>query len=109
PDVSAESAGLFRILFGTAVVIFLIGHPVSGSWAVAPDNVITGLQPAALELFVRAPWIAGWIRPWLVCWGALFIAGAMTRTSFAMLSAGALAWAVLETTRVTHHTVAALL
>ena len=109
PAVSPESAALFRIVFGSALVEFFFNRPVLGAWAAAPQNTLGPLHQAALGIFTQAPWIANGIRPWLLCWGVLLIGGAMTRTSLAMLTAGALAWGLLYTTRASHHTVSALL
>lgn len=108
PAASAESVALFRIVFGSALLVFLLKRPVLGAWAVDPENAVAPPR-LALWLFIEAPWIADWIRPWLAFWGVLFIAGAMARTAFAMMTAAALAWAVLYTTRTTYHTVSALL
>ncbi len=48
-----------------------------------------------------------WVTPWLAGWGALFVAGAFTRVSFAALVLGAVIWAVLSDSR--SHPVAPLL
>ena len=109
PPVTAEAAAAFRIVFGGALLQFLLTRPVPAAWAAAPQNVVTGPQQLVLSLFTQSPWLAGWILPWVFAWGALFIAGALTRLSFAMLTVGAFAWAVLFTTRVTHHAVSALM
>jgi len=44
-----------------------------------------------------------------VIWGALFVAGAFARTSFVMVTAGALAWALIYTSKVGAHAVSALM
>lgn len=109
PVASAEAVVLFRIVFGSALLVFLLRRPVQGAWAAEPSNVISPAQWLALRIFVEAPWIADWIAPWLAFWGALFIVGAMARTAFVMLTVGAFAWALLYTTGTTYHTVSALL
>lgn len=109
PVASAEAVALFRIVFGSAVVLFVLGRPVPGAWAAEPSNVVSAPHRLVLRIVAEAPWIADWIPLWLAVWGALFIAGAMARTSFAMMTAGVFAWAVLYTTRTTYHTVSALL
>jgi hypothetical protein len=58
---------------------------------------------------VAAPHLADWIGPWLLFWGALFVIGAMARVSFAMIAAGAVAWALVHTTKVGAHAVGALM
>jgi hypothetical protein len=105
PTGSAESVALFRIVFGTLLLAIVLARPV----AVESDNVTSPLHAWLLGFLSAAPWVAGAIRPWLACWGALFVAGAMARTSFAMLTLGIFAWALLYTTQVTYHTVTALL
>jgi hypothetical protein len=109
PSASAEAAALFRIVFGSALLLFLLGRQVRGVWAVDPSNAISDAHRTLLQIFVQAPWLAGWIAPWLACWGVLFIAGAWARLSFHMLTLGAFLWALLYTTETTYHTVSALL
>jgi hypothetical protein len=109
PAGSAESAALFRIVFGVALLALLLDAPTLGVWAAAPENVLSAPHRALLGIFVQAPWVARGIAPWLVWWGVMFVVGLLTRTAFAMLTAGAFAWALLYTTRAGHHTVCALL
>jgi hypothetical protein len=71
--------------------------------------MVSAFHQAMLDVIVRAPWIASAVRPWILFWGVLFTAGAMTRVSFALLTIGALPWAVLYTTQVGHHTISALM
>jgi hypothetical protein len=109
PDGTAESAALFRVAFGSALMIFVLQRPVPGSWAVTSSNVVSTAQAAALGVLAETPWIAMWLAPWIAFWGLLFLAGAFARTAFACLTAGIFAWAVFYTTRTTYHTVSALL
>jgi hypothetical protein len=109
PSASAESVALFRIVFGSALLIFLFSRPVLASWAVNPWNGPSPAQRLMLPIFVDAPWVVDWLQPWVAFWGALFIIGAFARTAFACLTVGAFAWALLYTTRITHHSVSALL
>lgn len=109
PGASARSVALFRVVFGSALLIIVLRRSVRAEWATQSGNVVSAAQEFFLRIFADAPWIVGWIEPWLVFWGALFIAGAMARTAFAMTTLGVFAWAVLYTTRMSHHTVAALL
>jgi hypothetical protein len=106
PPASAEAVALFRIVFGTALVVFFFNRPVVASWAVDPQTTFPAPR-ALLSIFTAAPWIADAIRPWLVFWGVLFVVGLMARTAFVMLTIGAFAWAVLHTTQTTYHTVCA--
>ena len=109
PDASAESVALFRIAFGSALLIVVLRRPVLAAWAVDPLNVVSPAQRLMLRIFVDAPWVADWLQPWVAFWGALFIIGAFARTAFACLTVGILAWALLYTTRTGYHTVSALL
>ncbi|MBI2188849.1 MAG: hypothetical protein HYU37_17250 [Acidobacteria bacterium] len=109
PSGSPEAAALFRIVFGTGLLLFLLRRPVRGAMAVDPSNAISDIHRALLQIFVAVPWLAGWIGPWLVCWGVLFIVGARARLAFGMLTLGAFLWALLFTTQTTYHTVSALL
>jgi hypothetical protein len=109
PSASAESVALFRIVFGSALLIFLFSRPVLATWAVNPRNAPSPAQRLMLSIVVDAPWVVDWLQPWVAFWGALFIIGAFARTAFACLTVGAFAWALLYTTRFTHHSVSALL
>ena len=109
PPASAEAVAPFRIVFGCAVLLMVLSRPVHGEWAAEPQNVLSPLHQFAVQIFVNAPRLADAIPPWLLFWGALFIAGAMARTAFAMVTLGAFAWGLLYTTRTTHHTISAFL
>jgi len=106
PPASAESVAVFRMVFGTALLLYFLDSTVVGAWAANPQTRLSA-PPAVLRIFTAFPWVAEWIRPWLVFWSVLFIIGAMSRTAFVMLTIGALAWGVLLTTQTTHHTVCA--
>jgi hypothetical protein len=80
PGATAEAVAGFRIVFGTALLLYLLRH----------------------QLF-------DWLTAWLIVWSALFIAGAAARLSFAMLTIGVFGWAYLYTAEISHHTVSALL
>jgi len=109
PETSPEGVALFRIVFGIGILWMVISRPVLGAWAADPQNVLSPLHQRALQIFVQAPWLGDALRPWLLFWGALFIAGAFSRTAFAMLTLGAFGWALLFTSRVTYHTVSSFL
>jgi hypothetical protein len=80
PAATAEAVGGFRIVLGTALLLYLLRHHVTG-----------------------------WITAWSIAWGLLFIVGAAARFSFVMLTVGVFAWARLYTIDISHHTVSALL
>lgn len=106
--VSAEAAALFRIVFGTLLLAYFLTYAVEADWIAraAPESPIHRLVLPALE---AAPRIADWIAPWIAVWAVLFIAGALTRLSFAMMTAGAVAWSLVYTMRVGAHSVEVLL
>ena len=106
PPASAESVAVFRILLGTALLLYFLGKPVVAAWAAIPQTRLYAPE-GVLSIFAAVPWVAEWIRPWLVFWSLLFIVGAMSRTAFVMLTIGALAWGVIYTTQITYHTVCA--
>ena len=106
PPASAESVALFRMVLGTALLLYFLDKPVAGAWAANPQTRLSA-PTAVLWIFTVVPWVAEWIRPWLVFWSVLFVVGAMSRTAFVMLTIGALAWGVLHTTQITYHTVCA--
>jgi hypothetical protein len=106
PPASAEAVALFRIVLGTALLLYFLGKPVVAAWAAIPQTRVHA-APEALWIFTAAPWIVGWVQPWLAFWSVLFIIGAMSRTAFVMLTIGALAWGVVYTTQITYHSVCA--
>jgi hypothetical protein len=109
PPASAEAVALFRIAFGLALVTFFVMTPVGSDWIHQDTLGLPGLVGPAMRIFVAAPYVADWIGPWLLCWGVLFVVGAMARVSFAMIAAGAVAWALVHTTKVGAHAVGALM
>ena len=108
PPVSAEAAALFRIIFGALLLAYFLTHAVEADWIAraAPESPLHRLVLPALE---AAPGIADWIAPWIALWAVLFIAGVLTRLSFAMMTAGAVAWSLVYTMRVGAHSVEVLL
>jgi len=108
PPVSPEAAALFRIMFGALLLAFFLTHPVDADWIAraAPESPFHRLALPALE---ATPRIADWIAPWIAMWAVLFIAGALTRLSFAMMTAGAILWSLVYTMRVGAHSVEVLL
>jgi len=109
PDATAEAAGLFRAVFGSAVLMFVLRRPVGEGWTTEQVNVLSGPHELLVGFFHEVPSIARLIPIWVAFWGSLFIVGAFTRAAFALTTVGVFAWAILYTTRVTYHTVCALL
>jgi len=95
PDVNANTAGIFRVLFGLAVLMFFQAYPVD-STRLAPsfDSQIEGPLHAAVIEWLRArPTLVDWVGPWLLATGIAFTAGVVTRLSYALFVAGAIVWA----------------
>jgi hypothetical protein len=109
PIASPESAALFRVLFGLALLAIVLQRPVDPAWADTPANALSPVHRALVRLFAGQSGIANALAPWIAVCGALFIGGLFTRTAFALTTLGVLAWAVLYTTRTTYHTISAML
>jgi hypothetical protein len=95
PDVDANTAGIFRVLFGLAVLMFFQAYPVD-STRLAPsfDSQIEGPLHAAVIEWLRAhPALVDRVGPWLLATGIAFTAGVLTRLSYALFVAGAIVWA----------------
>lgn len=95
PDVDANTAGIFRVLFGLAVLMFFQAYPVD-STRLTPsfDSQIEGPLHAAVIEWLRArPAVVDRVGPWLIATGIAFTAGVLTRVSYALFVAGALVWA----------------
>jgi hypothetical protein len=95
PDVDANTAGIFRVLFGLAVVVFFQAHPVDSS-RLAPsfDSQIEGPLHATVLAWLRArPALVDLTGPWLLATGIAFTAGLLTRVSYVLFVAGAIVWA----------------
>jgi hypothetical protein len=95
PDVDARTAGIFRVLFGLAVLMFFQAHPVDAT-RLAPsfDSQIEGpLHATVLQWLRERPVIVDWVGPWLMATGIAFTAGLFTRTTYALFVAGAIVWA----------------
>ena len=93
--MDASTAGIFRVLFGLAVVVFFQAHPV-GSSRLAPsfDSQIEGPLHAAVIAWLRGyPALVDALGPWLLATGIAFTAGLWTRLSYALFVAGAIVWA----------------
>jgi hypothetical protein len=109
PRASAEQVALFRMVVGIALLALFSTERVGRESALNVTNTLSGLHQTLISPFVAAPQAVSWVLPWLLFWGVLFVAGAAARLAFGMVTAGALAWAALLTTRVSYHTVSALL
>jgi hypothetical protein len=98
PEVDAETAGLFRIIFGVLLLAFFASRPVDASWLNATfDLEIEGALHAAVIDWLRArPVIVDALTPWLLMTGAAFTIGLFTRTTYALFVAGVVLWAYVR-------------
>jgi hypothetical protein len=94
PEIDRTTAGLFRIVFGTAVVLFMVSRPVNATRLETMfDPQIDGeLHEMVLGWLMAHPAVSNAITPWLVVTGAAFTVGLLTRISFALFVAGAVLW-----------------
>jgi hypothetical protein len=95
PEVNAETAGVFRIVFGVVLLVFFTSRAVDSSWLNATfDLEIEGRFHAAVLDWLRArPAIVDLLTPWLLATGAAFTIGLFTRVTYALFVAGVLVWA----------------
>jgi len=103
PGATAEAVAGFRIVFGSALLLYVLRHDVGAA------DVDPSAGSLAAMLLHRVPWVADWMTAWLIVWGLLFVVGAAARLSFVMFAIGLVAWADLYTIDISHHTVSALL
>ena len=109
PVASAEAAGLFRIVFGTAVLAYIAAEPANpallGSYEASAAEGLYGAIVHGLGAYPVVSQGLGW---WLNVSGALFIVGFLTSVSFACFALGFLVWAAMFTLTTSAHAVAAL-
>jgi len=98
PEIDAETAGIFRIIFGVLLLAFFMSRAVDASWLNATfDLEIEGPFHAAVLDWLRAhPAIVNGLTPWLLVTGAAFTIGLFTRTTYALFVAGVLVWAFVR-------------
>ena len=109
PAASAEAAGKFRIVFGTAVLAYIATEPANpallGSYEA---SVAEGLYGTVVRWLGAHPVVSQELGWWLNVSGALFIVGIATPVSFACFAMGVLVWAAMFTLTTSTHAVAAL-
>jgi len=109
PSASAGAAGLFRIVFGTAVLAFVWSSPVSleplQSYEV---TVAQGAYGTLVRWLSSHPTVTHDLGRWLNVSGALFIVGLWTPVSFATFVGAFLVWVSIFTLQTSTHAVAAL-
>jgi hypothetical protein len=105
PEIDAQTAALFRIVFGTLVVAFFWYHRVDAQWLA----VASGLPP-------QDPWHASVVRwlhghptfvdaltPALLAGGVAFTVGLFTRATYTFFVAAAIVWAYIVVLRDSTH------
>jgi hypothetical protein len=109
PVAPAEAAGLFRIVFGSVVLVYLLRNPVY------PElHTPAALESAAGPYGVVVRWLAGHaavvqsLGSWLAALGLLVIAGAATTVTYAAFVGAFLLWASVSTLGTSHHVVSVL-
>ena len=98
PVIDAETAGLFRIIFGVLLLAFFASRLVNASWLGATfDLEIEGTFHAAVLDWLRAhPVMVDSPTPWLLVTCAAFTIGLFTRTTYALFIAGVIVWVYVE-------------
>ena len=95
PELDAWTAGVFRIVFGVAVLWFFSSRPVDALRLSAIfDPHFAGDLHAAVFQWLRAhPGIVNLVTPWLLVTAAAFTLGFVTRLTYALFVAGGIVWA----------------
>jgi hypothetical protein len=106
PIASPGAAGAFRIVFGACALAIAARAPV-GTAALDP-GIAGALDGGIAPVLAGWAWLVPWLQPWLLASGALFIAGAATRVSFAAFTAAFLAWATVTTLQGGSHAIVSL-
>ena len=109
PMVSAETVGVFRIVFGTAVLWFALTHPVYPA-LLGPYEVASAEGPygTVVRWLSDRPDTVLAIETYLMISGALFVVGLFTAVSFAIFVAAFFLWASVYTVTTSTHAVGVL-
>jgi hypothetical protein len=91
PPVDAATAGVFRIVFGVAVLAFFATH--ARPTAVCRPIALGVLHGAVLDWLGGHPAFVELLTPWLLTTGVAFTVGMFTRLTYALFVAGVLLWA----------------
>jgi hypothetical protein len=105
PRIDARTAGVFRIVFGSAALAYFVLYPVDSSWLGRTfDLEIEGPVHQAVMRWLRAmPGIVDLVMPWLIVTGLAFIAGLFTRVTYALFVVGVLIWAYVAVSLSSTH------
>ena len=95
PGIDARAAGLFRIVFGLAVLLFFYSHAIDAArLASSADMPSQGPFHASVLQWLRAhPTVVSWLWPWMLVTGLAFTVGLFTRAAFSLFVAAAVLWA----------------
>lgn len=109
PVASADAAGLFRIVFGSAVVAYIMSEPVS-SVLLTPYELprAAGLYGSLMRWLAAHPAVVDNLAVSVPVAGAFFIAGIATPVSYAAFVVAALVWASVASLGASHHVVSTL-
>ena len=105
PELSARTAGIFRVIFGVAVLIFFALHPEGmPSLTAMFDPLIYSPSHATVLDWLRAhPAVVNALTTWLLVTGAAFTIGLLTRLSYTLFVAGAVTWAFVAVSHDSTH------
>ncbi len=95
PELDARTLGVFRIVFGVAVLMFFAFRRVDSARlsAIFDPQIESGLHAAVFQWLRGRPAIADLLTPWLLTLGVAFTAGLFTRLTYGLFVAGAIVWA----------------
>ena len=109
PMASAEAAGLFRMVFGTAVLVYVATEPANPALLQSYEvSAAQGVYGAVVQWLSAYPAVSQGLGWWMKASGVLFIAGLFTTVSFACFALGFLVWAAMFTLTTSTHAVATL-
>lgn len=109
PIASAEAAGVFRIAFGTLVLAYVLRNPVYPELLVPYElGRAAGPYGDLVRWLADHPATVQSLNAWFIVAGGLFIAGALTRVTYALFVAAFLVWASVYTLNTSHHVVSSL-
>ena len=109
PVATAEAAGLFRIVFGSCVVAYVLREGVDATLLQSSAvDAAGGVYGAVVHWLAAHPALIGRLDDALLATGLLFIAGIVTPVAFACFVVAFLLWACIFTLGTTAHAVATL-
>ena len=109
PVASAEAAGLFRIVFGCLVLVYLVRNPVYPA-LLEPYELgrAAGAYGGLVRWLAEHTYVVEWLDASVKFVGGLFILGVVTPLAYAAFVAIFLLWASVYTLQTSHHVVSAI-